>query len=339
MHVWIPSLRAGSGADVFVERLADGLRDAGVDVTVDWFDARYEFFPQALARAAKRPAGADLVHANAGYAFAFRRFGLPLVVTEHHYVLDPNYRPYKSFAQAVYHRAWLGHFLHASYRAADVLTTDSEFTARALVAAMPSLKPKVIGLWADYERFSPGERTPRDANAPFRLLFVGNDSRRKGADLLAPLAQSLGDAFEIVCTAGLRGLDDASSVRNVRRLGRLSPEALVQAYRDCDALLFPSRYEGFGYSALEAMACARPVVGFACGAVDEVVANGHSGVLVPVDDLPALTAAIQALASDSPRCAVLAAAGRLRAVDVFSEDQGVQAYIGLYQALLSSRAG
>ena len=62
MRVWLPAVRAGSGSDVFTERLADGLRDAGVDVEVSWFPLRYEFLPELLR--ARMPRRIDVVHAN-----------------------------------------------------------------------------------------------------------------------------------------------------------------------------------------------------------------------------------------------------------------------------------
>lgn len=332
LSVWFPAARAGSGADVFTERLAAALTRRGVHTTISWLPHWSEITPD-LFRLVSAPAGTNVIHANSAYAFAFRRRGVPLVVTEHHYVLDPAYARYKSVAQHIYHRTLLDGYLHRSYACADAITTDSRFTAGVLECAAGVVTSKAIPLWVDYDKFSPGEVDAKP-HQPFRLLFVGNASRRKGADVIPALAHRLGSDFEIRCTAGLRAGPQDGMGSNVSLLGRLTEEHLIQEYRDCDALLMPSRYEGFGYSALEAMACGKPVVGFRCGAVEEVVAEGETGLLCDIDDLDALEANCRKLAVHPVETASFGCACRARAMH-FSEDKAVEAYIAIYLSLIA----
>lgn len=332
-HIWLPAIRAGSGADVFTMRLAAALAQRGVEATITWFPHWMELTPDVL-RFAKPPIGTNIIHANSSYAFAFKRKGIPLVVTEHHYLLDPAYLPYKSSVQHLYHRTLVGPYLRRSYALADATATDGLFTARVL-ADGAQVKATAIPLWVDYDEFSPAtgasiERGGRD----FRLLFVGNPSRRKGADVVPLLAQRLGTGFEIRCTAGLRQQKLSARVGNVYMLGRLTSQQLVQEYRDCDAVLVPSRYEGFGYSALEAMACAKPVVGFRCGAIEEVVAEEQTALLCDIDDIDMLELNCRRLAADYPMARKLGAAGRLRGMSVFTEAKAIDNYMILYGALL-----
>jgi alpha-maltose-1-phosphate synthase len=336
LHIWLPAVRAGSGADVFTMRLAAALDRRGLEATITWFPHWSELTPDVL-RFVKPPAGTDLIHANSAYAFAFKRKGIPLVVTEHHYTLDPVYRPYKSAVQNVYHKALVGPCLRRSYAAADAITTDSLFTARVLAERAGVRTTRTIPLWADYDEFSPldGAQHVARGNHNFRLLFVGNSSRRKGADVIPLLAQRLGEGFEIRCTAGLRQQTQDESVGNVRMLGRLTLQQLVQEYRDCDAVLVPSRYEGFGYSALEAMACGKPVVGFRCGAIEEIVAEEKTGLLCEVDDIDALERFCKLLANDRLRSSEFGCKGRERAVTVFTESTAVDMYLELYNSLIS----
>lgn len=336
LSVWLPSIAAGSGADVYVERLAQGLRERGVAAEITWFPHRYEFSPGLMARV-RPPAGTTVIHTNSNCGYPFRHFGLPLVVTEHHFVLDPAYRPYKSLAQSLYHRLWIGPCLRRSYQAADAIVTPSRFTAGVLQAAFPALLPQAIPNWLDADRFAPGpvRQGTRDAR-PFRLLFVGNASRRKGADMVVALARRLGPDFEVLCTAGLRGAAGLAAA-NLRTLGRLDEAALIQAYREADAVLITSRYEGFGYSALEAMACARPVVGFRCGAIAEVVDEGRTALLAGIDDLDGLEAHCRALAASPDRCHELGQAGRERALACFGKDAAIDAYLRLYAAVMAGR--
>ena len=65
--------------------------------------------------------------------------------------------------------------------------------------------------------------------------------------------------------------------------GYVDDETLVGFYRGAECLLHPSRYEGFGFPPLEAMACAVPVIAARGTATEEV--EGHAGVLVDADDV------------------------------------------------------
>ena len=71
--------------------------------------------------------------------------------------------------------------------------------------------------------------------------------------------------------------------------GHVTNEQLLSFYRDADVFCMPSRYEGFGLTALEAMAAGVPVVAAAAGAIPEVV--GSAALLVPADDTEALAGA------------------------------------------------
>jgi glycosyltransferase involved in cell wall biosynthesis len=334
----MPNIRANSGSDVFLERLAEGARARGITVTVDWYDRRFEFLPEALVFR-RMPPGVDLIHANGLNAFAFRRHGVPLVVSEHHYVLDPGYRPYKTAVQHAYQLAVTGRASKRSFAVASALVSPSRFTERVLQQVAPNAPQAMIPLWVDTERFSPAvtDDAASSHGRPFRLLFVGNTSFRKGADTIVPLAERLGPGFEILCTGGLRGSGSMEGASTVRQLGRLSTDQLVQAYRDCDAVLVPSRYEGFGYAALEAMACARPVIAFACGAVDEIVDDGVTGFMLPIDDIDGMAGASRRLADESGLATAMGRAGRQRALTHFSEESGVSAYIALYRSLTAGR--
>lgn len=327
--VWFPAVRAGSGADVFTLRLANALRRHGVSATVSWFPHWSELAPDLLRRV-RPPLGTSVIHANSAYAFAFRRKDIPLVATEHHYVLDPAYRPYKSLAQHLYHRTLMGSYLRRSYACADAMTTDSRFTADVLARLVNVKATRTIPLWVDYDKFSPAPAAPR-SNDRFRLLFVGNASRRKGADVIPLLARRLGPDFEIRCTSGLRADRRDDSEGNIALLGRLSEDQLIQEYRACDAVLVPSRYEGFGYTALEAMACGKPVVGFRCGAVDEVVVDGKTALLCDIDDMDALVAHCRHVAGDREVGRAMGQAGRERAITEFSETRALDAYLSVYQ--------
>src|SRR5207237_8707053 len=102
VKVWFPTIRTGSGSDVFTRQLAGALTQIGVETSISWFPHYFEFVPDLLG-AVRPPIGTDLIHANSWTGFAFRRSGIPLVVTNHLCVHDPAFARYKTISQKIYH--------------------------------------------------------------------------------------------------------------------------------------------------------------------------------------------------------------------------------------------
>lgn len=107
----------------------------------------------------------------------------------------------------------------------------------------------------------------------------------------------------------------------------LVEEVLVGA----DLFLLPSETESFGLAALEAMACEVPVIATRAGGIPEVVVHGETGDLCEVGDVDGMAGAALSLLKDEDRRREMGAAGRRRAVDVFSQDAVVQRYRALYE--------
>jgi glycosyltransferase involved in cell wall biosynthesis len=110
-------------------------------------------------------------------------------------------------------------------------------------------------------------------------------------------------------------------------LGKVTETRLVELYNAADVLLFPSLYEGFGWPAIEAMACGTPVVTSDAPAIAEVV--GNAAMTVPAMDVEGFADALTTLFSAPERCAELHAAGLLRA-QRFSWLKACAAYEKLY---------
>jgi glycosyltransferase involved in cell wall biosynthesis len=150
--------------------------------------------------------------------------------------------------------------------------------------------------------------------------------------------RELGPEFELCFTSGLRTLKSRGLTQNMVPLGRLTEESkLIGAYRQCDALLFPSRFEGFGYVALEAMACGKPVIAANNSALPEVVQNGVTGILCQTDDISAFVSAIRKLAANREILLAYGQAARRRVESLFSEDLIIPQYISLYEKLADCR--
>lgn len=339
LRIWLPAIKAGSGADVFVQRLAQMLARGGHEPCVQWFDHAYELMPWRLSRF-KPPKGVDLVHANSWQGFAFQNPGTPLVITEHQFVLHPEFAKFQGRLQSIYHRTFISACMRRSYRAAAAITTVSEFCASAM---RPVLRRpvEVIHNWIDISSFSPGceSRTLRGEHDVVRLLFVGNPSPWKGADLLPGIAKQLGDRYEVICLGGLRrGFNIDEPPHNMTFLSSVAPEAMPDIYRSVDMALVPTRYEAFGYVALEAMSCGIPVVGFKSAGTAEVCVDGETALLAPPDDVEQLVGHIRRLANDASLSEQLGCAGRARAVALFDESSALAAYERLYADVMAAKS-
>ncbi len=333
LRIWIPAIQARSGADVFTLRLAETLRRAGHSAIVQWFDPRYEFMPE-LMRLSRRPEHFDVIHANSWNASAFLGLGVPVVTTVLHLVHDPAYAPYRSAAQAAYHRWHVRWREERAIRLSAAVTAISAYVGRTVNDVFGRSAVDVIPNWVDTERYSPAPDGQVLPKSRFRLLMVGNHSLRKGADLLPAFAEALGPTFDLRCTGGLRSHRMYTQPVNVSMLGHLSEAELIEEYRQCDAVASLSRYEGFGYTALEGMACGKPFVGFRTSGLTDVVVDGESGSLVPINDVKALADCCVQLAKDPMRTKQMGEAARTRATTVFAQATATDAYVEVYRRVL-----
>lgn len=336
MKIWFPVIRGGSGTDVYTRRLSEALARRGITTAITWFPIHYEFAPFLLKNVPPPPA-TTVIHVNSWNGFAFKRQGIPLVVTEHLNALDELYSPYKNLAQRIYHETLIRRFVLASFRVASAVTAVSSFTASGLARTLSIRNAEVIYNFIDTQAFCPQEQDRRSPDQPFRLLFVGNLSRRKGSDLLGPIMRELGPRFKLSFTSGLRGSRTRLCAPNMAPLGRITDDSeLIRIYQRCDALLFPSRFEGLPIAPLEAMACAKPVIAARSSSLPEIVQDRVSGILCPTDDVRAFASACRRL-SESPQILWdYGLAARRRVQSLFSEEIVVSQYLALYQKVAGS---
>ncbi len=333
VNIWLPYLRTGSGTDVYTKALARVLVSAGHNAVCTPFSGRWQYVPWPL-RFVPAPPGTEIILANSWNGFAFRRQACKLVIVEHHCVLDPAYAPYRGRLQGLFHECLVRGFEKASLKRADTLVAVSAYTAASIRTAVGAAQVTVILNGVDTDFFFPTPKALRaGGDRAVRLLFVGNLIRRKGADMLPRIMAQLGPGFELRYTLGLRSTDPFSGVANMRSLGRLAPEELRDAYREADILLFPTRFEGFGYAAAEAMACGTPVVASATSSLPEIIEDGVTGRLCPVNDCEAFASAVRELAGDSDQLHAMGRKARAAAVTKFGLDRWTREYVAAFRAL------
>lgn len=327
--VWFLAVHTGTGTDVFTERLGAELHKRGVRVEITWLPHRAECAPWTVM-VPKPPSWANVVHVNTWLHSRFLPRHLPVVATLHHSVHHPDLEPYKGWLRSAYHKYWIRSIERRTMRRAARVVAVSQFAAETARKTLLDLPMQVIYNGIDVGRFCPPDQ--RFPHQPFRLLYAGSWAALKGVDLLAPIMRELGDTFELQYTGGpaaVRHLVGAAA--NMHNLGRLrGADAVVAAMQNADAFLFPSRSEGFGLVAAEAMACGLPVITTRGSSLVEVVEDGKTGILCPQDDVGAFVAAARRLASEAAVYSDMALTARQLVVDRFSVEDMVEAYLDVY---------
>ena len=261
----------------------------------------------SLRRAAARAArDVDLVHAHwLGAGAVAATLGKPFVLQVHGTDLVLGLR-FPRLARPILRRAAV---VIAGSRA---LAAD----ARALGARDVRVVP--TGVPIPSEVVAPEE--------PPHILFVGRLSEEKGVLELADAARGLP-----LVVAGSGHL--APRLSGV--VGAVPPRELGGFYDRASVVAVPSRREGYGLVAREAMAHGRPVVASAVGGLLEAIDDGVNGVLVPARDVSALRSALEELLGDGERRARLGAAARAYAVEHFSRETEVEALLAVYNQVCS----
>ena len=172
---------------------------------------------------------------------------------------------------------------------------------------------------------------PTDTPGEPRILYVGQLVRGKGVDLLLRALAWLPVPFQATIVG------DGNAARALRELsGRLGLNGRVEFagwvphdeldghYDTAKVVVVPSRWpEPFGMVGIEAMRRGRPVVGFDVGGIPDWLRSGETGLLVPEQDIPALSAALGRILGDTELARSLGRAGFERARSVFSHERHV----------------
>lgn len=298
--------------------------------------------------------GADLVHSHTWYAnfgghVASLLGGMPHVVSAHS--LEPM-RPWKAEQLGGGYR--VSSFMErTAYEGADAVIAVSEGMRQDVLRSYPSIDPervKVVHNGIDsqlWQRHRDDDTVRRHGVDPDgkSVIFVGRITRQKGLPYLLKAAAQLPPDVQVVLCAGAPDtpeimaevtslMDELKATREgVVWIPEMLPRGEVVALLSAATVFAcPSIYEPLGIVNLEAMACELPVVATATGGIPEVVVDGETGWLVPIDQkqdgsgipldadrfVADLAAALTDAVSDPARADAMGLAGRKRAVDSFS---------------------
>ena len=313
--------------------------------------------------------GIDIVHthtwyvAMAGY-FAKKLYGVPFVLTTHS--LEPL-------------RAWKAEQLGSGYAMSSWMERTAILDADAIVAVSEGTKADILRVYpevkagrihviyngidlAEYQKTTETSAITEygiDPAIPF-ILFVGRITRQKGVTHLVDAIRYLPRETQVVLCAGAPDTQEIAAelrqkVEDARRHHphivwiekMVTKQETIQLYSHARVFCCPSVYEPFGIINLEAMACRAPVVASATGGIKEVVVDGETGYLVPLDQdsvtsFPVdpekfardLAAGINQLFTDPEKCRRFGDAGRRRVEETFSWTAIAQQTIRLYEQLV-----
>lgn len=320
----------GSGAILVHQSLANKI--SGYEVFD--FHPYWTLFPLALPFLGKA-GSSNIIHTTPDYALFFKKKNVPLIVTFHNLVLDSFMRPYSSFLQRLHYATDLRLFTKKALESVDVVTSVSHFTARMVRQELEYQEEiRVIYNGVDTTEFKPSKKSKPQK---IKVLFSGNLTRRKGANLLPLIAERLGKGIEIIYTQGLQPRRSSFNSEKLRSIGRIPHHEMPGVYNAADILLFPTVREGFGLAAAEAMACGLPVVATDCSSLPELIDHEHGGFLCPIDNADEFADKINLLA-ESPKLRIeMGEYNRAKVEKQFTVERMVSEYKSLFEEVLSDR--
>ena len=314
---------------------------------------------------------ANLVHCHTWYShfggiLAKLNYGIPLVITVHS--LEP-LRPWKreQLGGGYDFSLWIE---KTALAIADAVIAVSNETKRDIerLFGVDLTRMHVIHNGIDLEEYRKVDSTEAltrygiDINEPY-LLFVGRITRQKGIIHLIRAIQFMDRRFQIVlCAAAPDTPEIAEEMKNaVERLKTQRSDIIWidemvdrktanELYSHAAVFCCPSIYEPFGIINLEAMACETAVVASAVGGIKEVVVDGETGFLVPLEQMKEspfeplnpekfardLAARINQLMADPTLREKFGKAARKRAQEKFSWSAIAQRTKALYESLTRS---
>jgi glycosyltransferase involved in cell wall biosynthesis len=310
------------------------------------------FSLRAWRELGRRRGDFDVVHDNQSLGYGLlgiRRLGLPVLATIHHPVLvDRRFELSQAgWQRRIAIRRWYaftrmqGRVARRLSRLVTVSAAAREEIEREL--RVPRERVAVVANGVDTEMFKP---LPHRKRRPGRLLATASaDVPLKG---LVPLLEAVARLrprrpVELVVIGRARpngavaaAIDRLGLESAVRFVSGVAETTLVELYAQAEVAIVPSLYEGFSLPAVEAMACAVPLVATTAGALPEVAGpSGDAALLVAPGDPMALAAAIERVLDDPSLAARLGRRGRERVLECFSWRLAARATLEQYEAVIA----
>ncbi len=312
---------------------------------------------------------ADIIHCHTWYThlagiFTRELLQVPLILTTHSL---ETHRPWKveQLGNGYFLSRWLE---NKAYNTADGIIAVSEQMKEDVIEAygVDPKKVTVIHNGIDPEFYQPTFDEKLlidlgiDPNIPF-VLFVGRITRQKGISGLIEAAKYFNKNCQIVLCAGAPDtkeieIETEQLIANLKKeregvilISEMLPREKIKVlYSHARVFACPSLYEPFGIINLEAMACETPVVGSHVGGIPEIIVEGKTGYLIPLESVSrtdfnpknpesfqkALAAKINLLLDDEALANQMGKAGRDRVLSIFSWESIAKTTFDYYQNVI-----
>lgn len=265
------------------------------------------------------------------------------VVTIH----DVSFLRYPEFAESrnlAYMTSKLGDTIHR----ADAIVVISHFTAEELGSFFPEARGKINVIYpgllehmgALTAHSGAETRRMKGLHRPY-ILMVGTLEPRKNMEFLIQTYEHMKGFHGELVVVGRRGwqyepiiarLRGSSRAPDIRLLENVEDHELPAVYSGAELFLFPSRYEGFGFPPLEAMACGVPVMSSAAGALKEALGDG--ALLIDHYDAARWARAAELLIADKQVRQLFIDKGRLQA-SKYTWVQAAEKTMELYRRIVT----
>ncbi len=292
---------------------------------------------QALRQLVNDAAGDQLiVHAHLTWPLyyvplACAGLGVPCVYTEHSTYNKRRDRPWMRPVERWIYR----HYEHV------VCISEGSKISLAEWLGEEALTARMISI-VNGSRMLPVGQRPRQFGQPGRLVSVGSLKSHKGFDLALRAIAQLGDKVANYTIVG-EGPERARLEELVRELGLTDKvnipgysETVTSYFHEADMCVVPSRWEGFGLVAVEALSTGLPLVASDVAGLREVVSPCDATLLSKPGDVDALRAAIEFGLDNLVGRKDVSKSARLRA-EMFTVDSMVGRYADLYEGLVERR--
>lgn len=313
---------------------------------------------------------ADIVHCHTWYThlagvFTRELLQVPLILTTHSL---ETHRPWKveQLGNGYFMSRWIE---TNAYKTADGIIAVSEQMKTDVVEAygVDPQKVTVIHNGIDPEFYKPTFDNDLlaeygiDPNIPF-VLFVGRITRQKGISGLIEAAQYFNEDCQIVLCAGAPDTEEIAietaalidqlktKRKGVILISEMLPREKVKVlYSHARVFACPSLYEPFGIINLEAMSCETPVVGSHVGGIPEIIVEGETGYLIPLESVSrtnfnplnptafqkAFASKVNALLDNEALATAMGKAGRVRVLEKFSWESIAKTTYNYYQEVIA----
>jgi mannosyltransferase len=242
---------------------------------------------------------------------------------------------------------------HSGYTKWLISKMDAVIATSAKGATYLNVPATVVHHGIDQEQFSPADRDAIRTRLGLpngRLIgCFGRVRHQKGTDvfvdaMLANVAKHP-DITGIILGRATKGhvgfeqdlkekIAKAKLTDRIRFCGEVTVDAIPEWYQTLDLFVAPQRWEGFGLTPLEAMACGVPVIATRVGAFEEMIIDGATGRLIPRDDVVAMSSALDDALSDPERMSRWSTAARTQVVEKFTLEKEADTLTEIYETLL-----